>query len=587
MAFCLVMKPVSALDTFRIFAPGASEEVAGALERSSLLVSAYRDGVTAAPDLLAAARADYARIVGALYSEGYYGGTVQILVDGREAAEIEALSAPTQIDRIIVRVTPGPQFTFGRAAVEPSAGDRELPSDFRRGGPARSGLIQEAVDATVLAWRDIGHAKAGVANQRIIADHARRQLDADVAINPGPLLRFGELQVDAQSRMSERRIKKIAGLPVGEVFSPDDLNRSERRLRDTGVFRSVSLREAETPNPDGTLDITAQVVDQKLRRFGFGAEYATDEGIGLSAFWLHRNLRGEGERLRIEGEISGIGGDTGGEDYEVGFELTRPATIDARTDVSILGSLVQSNEEDYTLKGGQLGFNIVRRQTDDLTVRAGIVYGFADVTDDLGDATYEHIYFPLGATLDRREDLLDTRDGYFADLAILPFTGLSGSESGTRIMVDARAYEDFGLENRLVFAARVQLGSITGASITGLPNDLRFYSGGGDTVRGQPYQSLDVDLGGGATTGGRSFLGVQSELRGRVTDNIWIVGFADWGMIGADSVPGIDGKSHSGAGIGLRYNTGIGPIRVDLGVPLGGPDPDQSFQLYVGVGQAF
>ena len=576
-----------ALESLRIIAPGASKDLAGALEQSSLLVSAYRDGVTAAPDLIAAARADYPRLVGALYSEGHYGGTVRILIDGREAADISGLNLPQRIDRIVVQVTPGPQFRFGAASVAPARGFRELPEGFRTGAPARSELIQDAVTATITAWRDIGHAKADVAGQSLIADHQRSVLDAEVEIAPGPRLRFGDLDIQKQSRMSDRRIRKIAGLPTGEVFSPDDLDRSTRRLRDTGVFSSVALVEADRPNPDGTLDITARVVDQKPRRFGFGAEYATDEGISLSGFWLHRNLLGEGERLRFGGEISGIGGDTGGEDYELTLDLSRPATLDADTDAYFGARIAQENEEDFNQRGGSIGLGFIRRQTDDLTLRAGVAYGYADVTDDLGDATYEHLYFPLGATLERREDLLDTRDGYFANFEVTPFLGLGGSESGTLITGDLRAYEEFGPSAGTVFAARLPFGSITGASLTGLPNDLRFYSGGGDTVRGQSYQSLGVDLSPTVTTGGRSFLGLQSEIRQEVRENIWIVGFADWGMVGADSVPGSDGESHAGAGIGLRYNTGIGPIRVDLGVPVSGDDDGSSFHIYIGIGQAF
>ncbi|MDU8942627.1 autotransporter assembly complex protein TamA [Ovoidimarina sediminis] len=579
--------PSAALEPVRIFAPGASRDLASALEQSSLVVAAWRDGVTAAPDLLAAARADYPRFVGALYSEGYYGGTVSILIDGQEAADISGLNAPTRIDRIVVRVTPGPLFRFGQTRVAPAGGFRDMPEEFRPGAPARSELIQEAVTETITAWRDIGHAKADVAAQRLVADHDRARLDADVEIDPGPRLRFGDLRIEKQSRMSERRIRKIAGLPTGEVFSPADLDRTARRLRDTGVFSTVALREAERPNPDGTLDITARIVDQKPRRFGVGAEYATDEGLSLSGFWLHRNLRGEGERLRIGGEVSGISGETGGEDYELTFDLTRPATLDALTDAYLSARLAQENEEDFLQKGGSLELGFIRRQTDDLTLQAGIGYSYADVSDDLGEETYEHLYFPIGATLDRREDLLDTTDGYYADLQVTPYFGLGGSESGTRITGDIRAYEEFGATKGTVFAARVQFGSITGASLTGLPNDLRFYSGGGDTVRGHSYQSLGVDLAPGVTTGGRSFLGLQTELRQEVRENIWIVGFADWGMIGADSVPGVDGDSHAGAGIGLRYNTGIGPIRVDVGVPVSGEDDGSSFQIYIGIGQAF
>ncbi len=584
---CLAAGPGLALETFRIEAPGASESVAKALEQASLLLVASREGVTSPTELMAAARAEYARMVGALYSEGYYGGTVLVLVDGREAASIDPLSPPARIDRIIVRVRSGRQYRFGQARIAPLAPGTELPEGFRTGAPAPSGLIQDAVDSGIEAWRMEGHAKADVSGQRIVADHAADRLSAEVDLEPGPKLTFGNLLLEGESGVSPRRIIKIAGLPTGAVYSPAEIERSARRLRDTGVFRSVSLTEAEVPNPDGSLDVTAQVVDQKPRRFGFGAELASDEGLTLSAFWMHRNLRGGAERLRIEGEVAGIAGDTGGIDYSLGVELGRPATIDAKTDAVLTFDLAREDEPDFTSSSVSLGLGFIREVRDELTFQAAIEYRLTDVEDATGTEQYQHLSFPFGWTLDRREGLLNTNDGYYADFEIAPFIGLSGSESGTRITFDARAYEDFGPDNRYVLAAHLQVGSIAAASLTGLPNDLRFYSGGGGTVRGHEYQSLGVDLGGGARSGGRSLLGLQTELRGRVTDAISVVGFVDWGYVSASSTPGKGGQDHTGAGLGLRYDTGIGPLRLDVGVPVAGPKGDSDFQIYIGIGQAF
>ena len=74
----------------------------------------------------------------------------------------------------------------------------------------------------------------------------------------------------------------------------------------------------------------------------------------------------------------------------------------------------------------------------------------------------------------------------------------------------------------------------------------------------------------------------------RWNETIGIVGFADAGYIGRESVPnGSDGEWHSGAGLGLRYATGIGPIRVDLALPVTGPEDETGLQFYIGIGQAF
>jgi translocation and assembly module TamA len=116
-----------------------------------------------------------------------------------------------------------------------------------------------------------------------------------------------------------------------------------------------------------------------------------------------------------------------------------------------------------------------------------------------------------------------------------------------------------------------------------VPNDYRFYSGGGGTVRGQSYQSLGITVNGN-DTGGRSFLGLSGELRATVRKNIGVVAFADYGFIGEGSFGGT-GDSHAGAGLGLRYLTPIGPIRLDVAAPIGGTG--SGAQVYVGIGQAF
>lgn len=580
-------QPSGALETLRIRLAGGDDDLVRAVENGSLLAAAYRDGVEDPVEVLAAARADYARLVAALYSQGFYGGVVNISVDGREAAEINPLANPGRVSRVEVRIVPGPRYRFSQAEIGPLASGTRIPEDFAPGRPARVEIIREAADVAVLGWREVGHAKAGIGGQEITADHATDRVSARIGVAPGPQLRFGELIVTGQSRMSERRVRKVAELPTGEVYSPAKLNRSATRLRRTGVFRSVTLTEAEEPNADGTLDVTAQVVDQKPRRFGFGAEYSTVEGIGLSGFWMHRNLIGGGERLRVGGEITGIAGDTGGIDYALNVDLTRPATLSADTDATVSFALEKRDEPDFTSETARLGLHFLHRLRDNLTLTAGVEYAASEVEDALGTTSYDHVFFPLGAVYDKRENLLDTKDGYYAALDVAPFLGVSGSESGVLSELDLRAYEDYGDDSAFVLAARVQMGSISGASITGLPNDLRFYSGGGGTVRGQDYQSLEVDLGGGVLSGGRSFLGVQAELRGRVTEDISVVGFYDWGHVSAASLPGSGGESHSGAGIGARYMTPIGPLRLDVAVPVSGPGDNTGYHLYIGVGQAF
>ncbi|MEO1454133.1 MAG: BamA/TamA family outer membrane protein [Pseudomonadota bacterium] len=584
-AGALLLAPAAhALDRVEMSAPGAPDDLVAALQSASLVVAARRAGTTRGDEVLAAAQADYARLVAALYEDGRFGATVSILVDGREAATIDPLNAPDTVGTVSFRIVPGPVYSFSRADIAPLATGTVLPEGFRTRAPARTPAIRAAAGTATDAWRDVGHAKATIADQSITADHADQTIDTRLRVDPGPELRFGRLIVSGNKDVRTDRIVEIASLPGGRRFDPAETDRVIRRLRETGTFRSVSLTEADTANPDGTLDMSLEVAEQLPRRFGFGAELSTVEGITLSGFWLHRNLLGGAERLRFDGELGGIGGDTGGEDYTLGVRYERPATFGSDTVLGLFAEIEQANEPEFTSSSFSLGASLERRLTDDLPIKVGITYATSEVTDASGTERYRQLFFPVSAVQDRRESPLDTNDGYYIAAEIAPFLGLSDSESGTRTTLDARGYRSFS-DNRFVLAGRLQYGGIFGASITGLPNDMRFTSGGGGTVRGQEYQSLQIDLGGGLLSGGRSFLGLATEVRTRVRDNIQLVTFFDWGQIGPDSFP--DGDSHSGAGLGLRYDTGIGPIRLDVGVPVSGPGDTSGFELYIGIGQAF
>lgn len=572
----------------RLETPGASKNFNTSLRNGSLSVATAAQEDATAQDLLAAAQADYARLLGVLYGEGFYSGTISIRVDGREAADIPPLSAPDEIRRIDIEIERGRRFTFGRAEVAPLAPGTVLPAEFRPGEDARGTLIGTAARAGVTGWRDAGHARATVAGQDIVADHARATLDAAIALAPGPRLRFGDLRIrrsDPPSRVREDRIRAIAGLPTGETFSPALLDKSANRLRRTGAFGSVRLTEAETPNPDGTLDIVARVSDARPRRIGAGAELSSSEGVTLSGYWLHRNLWGGAERLRIDALIGGLGGDSGGEDFRLGIRLDRPATFTPDTGAFVYAIAEDNNEPDYSERKAEIGGGLTHIFSDTLSGEAGIALRYSEISDDLGTRTLAHILLPARLTWDRRDDPLNPTGGLYLDLSATPFVSPDKGSAGSRFFVDLRDYLTLGETRRVTLAGRAQLGSVAGGDFIDLPADMLFWSGGAGTVRGQGYQDLGVDLAPGVTVGGRSFLGLSAELRTMVTDSIQAVAFADAGFIGEDATGGGRGDWQGGAGLGARYFTAVGPVRVDLATPL--DDAGSQFEIYIGIGQAF
>ncbi len=135
-------------------------------------------------------------------------------------------------------------------------------------------------------------------------------------------------------------------------------------------------------------------------------------------------------------------------------------------------------------------------------------------------------------------------------------------------------------------AGRIQAGRAFGQPAANTHPEYLFYSGGGGTVRGHPYQSLSIDAGGGDTIGGRAFLGLSGEVRYKINDSFGAVAFVDGGWLGAENFFDAGSGSHIGAGLGVRYYTGLGPIRLDVAAPVRG-GTGKGLQIYLGIGQAF
>lgn len=579
-----------ALDAISFATPGASEELRDTLKGASLLLGAEAEKTTDAQTLFASARAEYARLIGALYGEGYYSGVISILIDGREAADIAPLDAPSTISRITVSVTPGPRFTFAAARMKPYARGTVLPSDYRDTLPAKSSAIVAAAEAGVDGWRNIGHARAAVVDQSITADHHAHLVTSEIYLEPGPRVRFGRLNVTGYERMRIERIRKIAGFHEGEVYSPKELETVAKRLRRTGVFSSVALTESKTLGPGNTLDIDLALVEEKLRRFGFGAELSGSEGLDLSGYWLHRNLLGGGERLKFDAALTRIAGADSEMGYDVGVRIDRPATPVTDATAFIDARVQRLDLADWQVDRQALTFGLTRVFGDTLTAEAAVTYANESAKDSIGTLHYKSLSLPVSLTWDRRDSDVSAKKGFYLLAGVTPFLGFGATDSGAQLRTDARIYRAFGPEKKFVLAARLQTGTVTGASLLQTPPDLLFYSGGGGTVRGQPYQSLDVASprpgGGTINTGGASFVGISGELRAQMTEKIGAVAFYDFGYITTGDFFGGATESHSGAGLGLRYDTGFGPIRLDVAMPVSGSTGD-GMQIYVGIGQAF
>lgn len=582
-----------------------SGDIESTLKNTSNLWNDRDKPASGAAGLLAKARGDYQRLLYALYGVGRYGPVISIRVDGREAADIPPDAALADPADVTVSVEVGPEFRFGQAEIvnrAPPPADRrdrvDSPEDagFVPGEVARSGAVIAAGRLGVEEWRQQGYAKARLADQRVEAAHDTNTVDARLELDPGRVAVYGPVTVQGTERMDPEFTAFMAGLPEGREYDPDDLKRAGDRLARLGVFRSARLEEAETINADGTLPFTLTVQERPLNRFGIGASYSTLDGAGFETYYLYRNLFGRAESIRFDARVAGIGSQAADDvldlTYRAGVTFVKPGVVTPDTDFT--ASLFFDREvlDPYTRTGvnGQAGFTQII--SEESSAKLLVEGGWNTFDEKIYEYDRQFSYAGLlgGVTYDGRDDKTNATEGFYLDLQGEPYYEFEYGNPTLRMTAEGRAYIGFGEDDPFVLAGRLKIGSIVGAPLEEVAPDKLFFAGGGGSVRGYAYRNigLPVDVDGEEeVTGGRSLVEASAEARVKVTDAIGVVAFADAGLVGEESFPDFGEEPKVGAGVGLRYLTGLGPIRLDAAVPLNPNDNDPSFAFYVGIGQAF
>jgi len=454
------------------------------------------------------------------------------------------------------------------------------------GGVAKSGIVLKAEQSEIDAWRQLGYAKAGAGQRQVVADHATNTVDVTISIEPGRQAAIGAVGVQGTENMDPEFVRQQTGLTPGEEYDPDLIAKANKRLSRLEVFKSLRIEAADAIPSNGLLPFNVIVQEQAQNRFGIGATYGTLDGLGVEGFYLRRNLFGHAERLRLDAKVAGIGYpvDTADFDYAFGGTFTKPGIFSPDVDLVASVSAERTVLDTYTETSIGARAGLTWLFSDQITFEGGISYERSRFDDDFGTRDFNIAGVYAGVTFDNRDDQTDAHEGWYANARIEPFYELNYGNLAAQAVAEARTY--FSLGDNLVLAGRLKAGALLGPDLAEIPPDKLFFAGGGGSVRGYGYKSIGVEGPGGIVTGGRYLLEASLEARYKVTNDIGVVGFVDGGYVAADTFPGLD-DLRVGAGIGLRYYTGLGPLRLDAAVPLNKHAGDPDYALYVGIGQAF
>ena len=571
-----------------VSAPGAPDDLLERINAASALVEGEGTPVSGSIGLIQRATSDFETLVGVLYEEARYAGVVEITLAGQQLASLPPDATFTGPVPVAISVKPGPVFVFGKTQIDGSDADPQL-YGLVPGLPARSGVILSAEERLTGDLKGEGRAFARIGAREIVADHDNNTLDVRLSVEPGPVAAFGETSVNGAETVDQDFIAYMADVPEGETYDPETLAAAEKRLKALEVFNSVTVRGADEPGPGNSVPVTASVSERKMRFFGLGATFSSTEGGGLEAYWGHRNLFGRAEKLRVEGSVAGLGETASPEDfsYRGAILFEKPGVLGPPSRFVSRLEIAQENPDAFRRFSVDASAGVVYKASDTLEVSVGLEAEYARITDSFANKRDTLTFaLPVGLTRDTRDNQLNPTEGTRLSLLLEPAVEIESQAFFVKVRADASAYRALDKENRFVLAGRVGAGSIFGASLSDVPANRRFFAGGGGSVRGYGAQGIGPRTAGGVPTGGLSVAEASAELRIAVTESIGIVPFIDAGLVSASSdFSGADVKV--GAGIGLRYLTPFGPLRLDAAVPLNKGPYDPDFGIYAGIGQAF
>ncbi|MEP1143725.1 MAG: autotransporter assembly complex family protein [Henriciella sp.] len=516
-----------------------------------------------------------------LNSIGYFAPEISFAVD----------PGPPPIGR--VKIEPGPKFVIAKVNIatedgilsEDASSALSQVQTLRPEATALPKAILAEEAGLIAALKAVGYAEAEALPRDVVGDRSEGTLDLTYNLDPGPRIRLGDTIYSDGTRTRRQYLDRLIPYEPGTLYSPQTLAALSRRLNATRLYRLSSVQLAETPSQirsdgDEVRDILVQIEERDRYTLTTGTSFSTSEGPGLTSSLTRRNATRRGDTLTGEMTLATL---------ERSFSLDwRIPNITAFDRTLVLSTDIGRDETDaFDREAIMLSAAYEVRASRRLTYAIGAASEFTREEDAFEQRDQQILSTSLGARLDYANDPLDATRGWRVDTRGEP--GFVTGDRETQYLSlngQVSAYQPLDEAERFVIASRLRSGFVFGAALEDLPVSRRFFAGGGGSARGFEYQSVGPQDDDGTPTGGRGLLEVSGELRWRRDGPLGYVAFLDGASVTADEGVSFDEIRYS-AGLGVRYDTLIGPIRFDLATPIDPRDSDDLVQVYVSIGQAF
>ena len=510
----------------------------------------------------------------ALKARGYFKAEV--------AGKLDTSLTPRAIRFLI---EPGPRFEFDKPGLDLQPGDsareylRDVLNRIKAGDKYSSSTVLDVETALLERLKEHGYPSPVTRTRKVVADHATDTVQVDFAIDTGLETRFGPTEILGLESVSKEVVTSALTWKEGSPYDRRQVDTTREKLIRTGLFRSVRI-DADHPGGSETVSMRLTLLEAPLRSLRAGLWYYSDLGMGTNAGWTHRNIFGAGQELRLDAEVA--------ENLQrAKSDLILPRMWHPSQTLGLSAQYEHELTDSYETSNLSLSA-LARRPFSEVRIGYGLSYRLASVDkDELRH--FNLVSIPLIAEFSTADHLLDPTSGLSLNARMEPFTDVGKSETSFVLWdLSGRHYLPLNKSKSIILATRGRYSLLAGTSRDSIPEDMLLYAGGGGSVRGYAYQyagELDED---DDPAGGVSAVDFSTELRFRINREYGFVLFGDGGGAFSGRNPSDKEDYFWGTGAGLRYFTPIGPIRLDVAVPLdrrsGVDDP---FQLYLSLGQAF
>ncbi len=608
-------------------APTGNSALDATLHATSDLIALRTSAPVSPFGLIARARSDIDRLKTVLESYGYYQSKVTIQINGMGLSDLTLADALVALPknkeaRVTAAFEPGPLYHLRNIAI-----DGELPQSaqgvlsLQPGAPAVAANVLAAGARLLSVLQDQGYAFAKVDPPVAYEDAMAPVLDVSFHVEAGARVRIGDIHLEGLQRMREKLVRRRLTLRTGEQYSSSAIERARQDLLGLNVFASINVHVGTAVDGSGGVPITFQFHERPRHLVTINAAYSSDLGGSGGVTWGDRNVLGNAEQLNIGASVTNVGGSaTTGLGYDTTAKFIMPDFGHRDQSLQLAVGAVKLFLQAYDQTALTSSVTLTRRLSKSWTVSAAVSTTEEHIlqnqpyfcpTDEIGvlgscappgvivqnpvSHDYTLVALPMSVSYDStnlRSPLDDPTHGMRDSLSVAP-TRSFGQTSATFLVTQVKFATYFDLERligtdagRSVLAARVLAGLAQGAGELSLPPDQRFYGGGSGTIRGYRYQAVGPQFADGTPIGGTAITAGSLELRQRIGMDWGAAAFVDGGQVSASLRP-LASSFYVGVGAGLRYYTPIGPIRLDIAVPAKHyPNPD-TFEVYIGLGQAF